>query len=497
MGAGPGWPVEPRPGQVLLCACLAATACFFSATAVNVLAPSIARDLRASSAQAQWVVLAYWLSLSVLTLCFGRVADMHGKRRLFCAGLAVFGLAAFAAAMASGATVLLVLRGIQGAAAAAIFANTAVLVADAYRGPALGFALGRLAMVAALAQALGPALGGWLDQVLGWRSVFACSGMLALAVLVHALRVVAQDLRPRQPPRFDWVGALLSATGLGMLCWGLAHAGTPAAGSGEGLGQAGAALWPAGLMLVASVGSFALLWRWLCKAQAPLIAPDLLRDPRRLRLCACVFLMAIAQQGPIVILALYYQLALQWPASDVGWRLAALALGMVLGAPVAGWATRHVAAHTLCTGALASLAVFTLSLGGVVLFDGGAWLPLCMAGLGASLALFVTPCNQVLMDGCPAAHRGIVNALRASLQSAGGLTGIALVALLTHAWVAPDLLAQLYAVPGQPVGPAARAAMAQGVAIALACVAAMVACAAWLSGRRGGLAPQRPAGHSA
>lgn len=463
-------PAVPRPGQVLLCASLAATACFFSATAVHVLLPSITRDLGASSAQAEWVALAYWLSLSVLTLCFGRLADVHGRKRLFCGGLAVFSAAALAGALAPGAGTLVLLRLVQGAAAAAIFANTAVLVADAYRGPALGLALARLAMVAALAQALGPSLGGWLEGVLGWRSVFAGAGLLALGVLVAAVRCIAADPPPGPAARFDGVGALLSATGLGALCWGLTLAGTPPGG-------AATTPWPVALSLLAAGAlSFALLWPWLLQAPTPLIAPDLLRDPQRMRLYACVFLMAMAQQGPLLVLAMYYQLALHWAAADVGWRLAALALGMVLGAPAAGRGTRYLPAHTLCAGALAGMAAFTLALAAVVLFDGHAWLVACLLGLGASLALFVTPCNQMLMDGCPPGHRGIVNALRASLQGAGGLAGMA--------WVL--LLAQWHPGGGGPLQAAAspgRSAAAWGVVMALACVAAVLGLGACLAAR--------------
>ena len=456
----------PRPGQVLLCASLAATACFFSTTAVHVLLPSIARDLQASGAQVQWVALAYWLSLSVLTLCFGRLADVHGRKRLFCGGLAVFSAAALASALAPGAGALVLLRLVQGAAAAAIFANTAVLVADAYRGPALGPALGRLAMVAALAQALGPSLGGWLEGVLGWRSVFAVSGLLALAVLAAAVPCIAADPPPGPVVRFDWVGALLSATGVGATCWGLTLAGSPPGGGA-------AAPWPAALWLLAAGAlSFALLWPWLQRVRVPLIAPALLRDPQRMRLYGCVFLMAMAQQGPVLILAMYYQLALHWPAADVGWRLGALALGMVLGAPVAGRGTRYLAARTLCAGALAGVAACTLALGAVVLCNAHAWLMACLVGLGASLASFVTPCNQMLMDGCPPGDRGIVNALRASLQGAGGLAGIAVVLLLAQG--PHGGLAQSAASLG-------RDAAAWGVAMALACVAAIQAVAACLA----------------
>lgn len=428
-------PAVPRPGQVLLCASLAATACFFSATAVHVLLPSITRDLGASSAQAQWVALAYWLSLSVLTLCFGRLADVHGRKRLFCGGLAVFSAAALAGALAPGAGTLVLLRLVHGAAAAAIFANTAVLVADAYRGPARGLALGRLAMVAALAQALGPSLGGWLEGVLGWRSVFAGAGLLALGVLVAAVRCIATDPPPCPAARFDGVGALLSATGLGALCWGLTLAGTPPGG-------AATTPWPVALSLLAAGAlSFALLWPWLLQAPTPLIAPDLLRDPQRMRLYACVFLMAMAQQGPVLVLAMYYQLA-----------------------------------HTLCAGALAGMAAFTLALAAVVLFDGHAWLVACLLGLGASLALFVTPCNQMLMDGCPPGHRGIVNALRASLQGAGGLAGMAWVLLLAQGHPGGGGPLQAAASPG-------RSAAAWGVVMALACVAAVLGLGACLAAR--------------
>src|SRR5579872_7543275 len=89
-------------------------------TIVNVSLPTIGRDLHFSQTNLQWVVTAYAITFGGFLLLGGRAADLLGRRRTFMAGLAVFTAASLACALATSATFLIVMRGIQGLGAATV-----------------------------------------------------------------------------------------------------------------------------------------------------------------------------------------------------------------------------------------------------------------------------------------------------------------------------------------------------------------------------------------
>ena len=100
--------------------CLGSFVAVVDTTIVSVALPSIRRDLGFSGADAQWILSAYALAFGGLLLLCGRAGDLYGRRRLFLAGLAVFGLASLVGGFASSPPLLVVARFLQGAGGAAL-----------------------------------------------------------------------------------------------------------------------------------------------------------------------------------------------------------------------------------------------------------------------------------------------------------------------------------------------------------------------------------------
>src|SRR3954451_23520074 len=117
-----------RPSLVLGLSCLGYFFVLLDVTIVNVALESISTGLDASRSQLQWVVDAYALSLASLMLSAGHVADGFGRRRVFVFGLATFGAATAAAALAPTPTALIAARVLQGVGAAALLPASLALV---------------------------------------------------------------------------------------------------------------------------------------------------------------------------------------------------------------------------------------------------------------------------------------------------------------------------------------------------------------------------------
>ena len=181
-----------RRDHTLLAASGATALLLLDVTAVNVALPAIEDGLHASFSELQWVIDAYALTLAAVLLTAGSLADRFGRRRLFLAGIGVFTGASLLCAAAGTATLLDVARALQGVGGAAMFASSLAILADAYRGPARGRALGIWGAITGAALALGPLVGGALVDGLGWRWIF-----LVNLPLGAALAWITLDGRPR------------------------------------------------------------------------------------------------------------------------------------------------------------------------------------------------------------------------------------------------------------------------------------------------------------
>ncbi len=190
-------------------------------TGVNVALPAMQRDLGAGLGEVQWVVDAYALTLAVLLLTAGALADRVGRRSLFLAGLAAFTAASLACALAPGALALDLVRAAQGCGAAVLYGTASPLLAAAYpSGRQRDRALGTFAAASGAAIATGPLLGGTLTEMFGWRAIFFINVPVGTLALVVAPRVLAESRDARRRP-LDPVATACLTAGLGGVMWAL------------------------------------------------------------------------------------------------------------------------------------------------------------------------------------------------------------------------------------------------------------------------------------
>jgi len=208
-----------HPNWTLVATICASSLAFIDGSVVNVALPSIGRDLHANAADLQWTVNAYLLPLSALLLMGGAAGDHFGRRRMLFAGTLLFALASIACAFAPSLAILLPARALQGVGAAMLMPNSLAILGTAFTGKAKGRAIGTWAAAAAIAGAIGPPLGGWLVEHLGWRAIFYLNLPVAAAAMVIAWAYVAESGEGKQP--LDWPGATLATLALGALTWAL------------------------------------------------------------------------------------------------------------------------------------------------------------------------------------------------------------------------------------------------------------------------------------
>ncbi len=202
-----------RAERLTLIACiLGSSAAFLDATIVNVALPAIRASLHGGLTLQEWVVDAYLLTLGSLLLVGGSLGDVLGRRRIFALGVAGFGVASAACAIAPDPGLLIAARAMQGVAAALLVPSNLALIMDTFPAQRRSAAIGTWTAWTGIATVAGPLLGGLLVQIASWRWVFAINLPLVLVTLWLA-RAIPTTGRDRSAG-VDWVGGLLVALGL-------------------------------------------------------------------------------------------------------------------------------------------------------------------------------------------------------------------------------------------------------------------------------------------
>ena len=176
--------------------CVATFMLLIDITIVNVALPDIARDLRTSFSDLQWVIDAYALALAALLLTAGSLADLFGRRLVFVAGLGLFTAASLLCGLAGDPTFLALARAAQGIGGAIMFATSLALLAATFHGPERGTAFGIWGATTGAAVAVGPLVGGVLTQSIGWESIFFINVPIGLAAIAVSLRQVSESRDP-------------------------------------------------------------------------------------------------------------------------------------------------------------------------------------------------------------------------------------------------------------------------------------------------------------
>jgi MFS family permease len=345
---------------------------------VNVALADIASSFGVSAPVAQWVVLGYQLAVVALLLPAGGWLDGAGLRPALVFSVSGFGLASAAAAAAPSAGVLIAVRVVQGAFGAILFVLMPVAAARSVRPEMRARAMSVPATLGPLGAVTGPAVGGVLLDVLGWRAIFLVKIPICVAALVIAWRAAPGGGRLPRPDRraFADAGLIGAAVCLVLLAFTLVPAGPP---------------W----LLLAPLAVVPLRM-WLRGRDGARFAATV-REARLAALACAVFGVAAGFAAMRYVVALHMQTDEGHSASVTGLTLLAFPFAMALGGPAGGWLADRYGAHLLApTGAALTAAGLLL-----LVFVGPVWTPVDVAWrlavAGAGMGLYGGPVNTLAM----------------------------------------------------------------------------------------------------
>ena len=384
-------------------------------TIVNVALPDISEDLNAGVGELQWVLDGFLVALAGLLLVGSGLADRFGRKRVFLAGMAGFGVASVLCALAPSPIALIGARVLMGASAACVLPPALSLIAVMFPPEERAQALGVWAAVAGAGLVAGPVLGGVLVHEIGLEAVFLVNVPVALIVVPAGLRVLPDSTRPGTPP-IDLLGVVLSIAALGGVVFALIE--------GPDVG------WTSPEVLITGgigLGAGFLFVRSQLRRRYPLFDVRVVARPAVAAGAVAILSTYVAFMGTMFLLPQYLQYVQDRSVVAAGLLLIPLGVGTGIGARYNARVFAKLGPRVTVAGGSAALAA---SIALFLLLGPNTTVVLVLVGtglIGVMIALSVPPATAVIMNDLGDEKAGDGGAVNQLARQAGGALGVALI----------------------------------------------------------------------
>lgn len=399
-----------------------------STTVVSVALPTIGRQLHASATGLQWIVDAYVLVYASLLVAGGAAGDGYGRKGLFLIGVVAFGLGSLVSGLAPSTGVLLAGRVLQGLGPALLVPGSLTIIRATFPdGRARATAVGLWSTSSGLALAVGPAFGGVLVDVAGWRWVFLVNVPLAAVLVAVAARVLPRLPRSPTLSRFDALGAVLTTGGVAALAVALIE--------GQSYGWASAPILAAiGAAVVLLVGFVV----WELRTVTPLVDVRLFARPAFSAANVAGLVVFFSFVGAVVYFSAYFQQVQGRSPIQAGLDVSAIGVAFAVAAPVSGWLVGRIGALAPMVAGLIIAAAATLGLLrlGPDTGIGAIWWDFAAAGL--SIGLCLTPMTATAVGSVGPDRAGMASAVHNALRQIGQVLGVAVLGALVYGELTRD-----------------------------------------------------------
>jgi len=437
------------PQAMLLPLVLAQFICSYAASNMNVAITDIATDLGTTVSGVQLAITVFTLTMAALMIPGSKLSDIYGRKVCFTIGLAVYGVGALIAAVAPGLGVLVVgyslLEGI----------GTALLIPPVYILATVFFAdvtsraraFGSISAAGGIGAAAGPLIGGLITTTTSWRVSFVVQALVVGVILVLSRRIVDPGVQGPKP-KFDLLGAVLSAAGLFFVVVGILQAGTYGwITATQDFVIGSTVVLPAGsispVWLFVLIGALLLAWFfWHIRSmeragKQPLLSTRMFRN----RVSNLGLITQTSQWAVLLGLSFVVSVFLQtvggYSAIETGLILTPATVGILVSSLSAGrLAQRYSQVVLIRAGFAVTIAGLALQ---ILLVSGAsnvlAFAPgLLLTGLGVGVML--TSSVNVVQSSFPERDQGEISGLSRSVSNLGSSLGVAIAGTIIVAQLA-------------------------------------------------------------
>ncbi len=407
-------PWTPQLLRIMAGLMLAAFVAAMDSTVVGTALPTIARELGSFSLY-PWIFSGYLLTSTTTVPIWGRLADLHGRKPVLLAGMAIFVGASVLCGASPNMLALILFRSLQGVGAGCLLPVTLTIVGDVFPVAQRARLQGFFSSVWAVAAVVGPLLGAVFVTTVGWRWIFGIN--LPIGLVAAWMLLGYDERRETGGGRIDPVGALALTAGIALLLWGLGTGSSSAEPNWVAAGGGAAVL--------------ALAVVWERRSSSPTVPLHLVTNPVIGPIILAALLAGTVMFGVTAYVPLYVQGGLGRTAYEAGAAVAPLSLGWPIASTLAGRILVRVGYRPL------------MVVGGLAMMAGALMLALVpwstpLVGtasgiIGFGLGMLSAPTLIVIQASVPWQLRGAATALNQFSRTIGGAVGVSLMGVLLQA----------------------------------------------------------------
>jgi len=423
--AGKGW-------MALVALAMAQFLMVLDQSVMNVSISALVSDFHTTVTTIQAVITLYCLIMAMLILTGAKIGDIIGRRRAFVIGLVIYACgSALTAASQSVAVLALGWSLLEGIGAALVLPALAALIAGNFEGTRRKVAYAIIGGVAGAGIAVGPILGGWATTEVTWRIVFIGEVIIVAFILIMTPKV-GDTPRPDPKPKLDFVGSVLSASGLGFFVFGVLQSSTWGWLKPK---NPPFTIFGFSPTLFVIAGGGVLLWgfvTWQRHREAihrdPLVHLSLARIPPVRSGLIGLFSQNLILMGIFFVVPLYLQLVLGLDALQTGVKMLPVSITMFATSAIGSKLSNRFAVRTIVRSGL-----FVTIAGALILLSTikpelvDTWFAIGMGVLGIGMGLMVSQLGNVVQSSVEESGRSEAGGLQYTGQQLGSSLGVAFI----------------------------------------------------------------------
>jgi EmrB/QacA subfamily drug resistance transporter len=400
---------------VLVIAILSSFLTPFTSSSINIALPSIGIKFALGAVSLNWVATAYLLAAAALLVPFGRLADIHGRKRIFQIGIVIDAIASILCGISPSGDWLIFFRALEGVGGSMIFGTSVAILTSVFPPNERGRVLGFSAAATYVGLSIGPIVGGFVTQHLGWQWIFYLNALLGIVISILVFSKLKGEWAGARGEKFDSVGSVLFSLAMTMLIYAFSLL---------------PAFWGVVLVILGLFG-FGAFVLWELRQRSPVLNLGLFRNNNVFAFSNLAALLNYsATTGVGFLLSLYLQYINGFTPAHAGLILISLPIVMVICAPIAGNLSDKIEPRIITT---IGMALTTVGMVILIFLGSETSLVLVFAGLivqGIGFGFFVSPNTNAVMSSVERKYYGVAAGTLGTMRLVGQAFSLGLILLL-------------------------------------------------------------------
>jgi EmrB/QacA subfamily drug resistance transporter len=389
-------------------------------SSINIALPSIGKEFAMNAVLLSWVTTSYLLTVAMFLVPLGRIADIHGRKKIFFYGFVIYTLSSFLCTMATSPFFLIASRMLQGIGASMTFSTGVAILISVFPPGDRGKVLGINVSAVYLGLSCGPFLGGLLTHYFGWRTIFLINVPFGLLIIFFTFWKLKGEWTEARGEKFDFIGSILYSFTLVTVMYGFSLL---------------PGIWGAFFILL-GVGGFWAFMKWESKSESPVFDIDLFRNNKIFafsNLAALINYSAVFAIG--FLLSLYLQLIKGLNPQEAGIILICQPIVQAVFSPFAGRLSDRIEPRIVAS---TGMALTTVGLTLFIFLDEKTTLSFIVVNLiliGFGFGLFSSPNTNAVMSSIEKKFYGVASGILGTMRATGNMFSMGIVMLIFSLYI--------------------------------------------------------------